>query len=250
MTAGNCIPIFTYHSLDDGGSVISTSPAIFGQQMDFLRVNGYQTLSLSEVTHIVRQREQFPKKTCVITFDDGYQNVYSKAFPVLQQYGFRATIFLIAEFCGRYNNWPTHASPVGLQPLLSWTEIKEMDRYGIEFGSHTLTHPDLTRIVPKEAEREIVRSKEMIQSHLGKKVDVFAYPYGKYSSEVVALARQHFAGACSTRLGKVTRDSNPFLLNRLDMYYLSLSLLQRTLQSHRLDWYWSARQVLRDLRNA
>ena len=124
-----------------------------------------------------------------------------------------------------------------------------MDKYGIEFGSHTLTHPDLTRVVPKEAEREIEVSKEVIQERLGKDVNVFAYPYGKYSTAVIELARKHFEGACSTRLGKVTLDSDGFLLNRLDTYYLSLSLLRRTLPSHGLDWYWSVRQVLRDLRS-
>jgi peptidoglycan/xylan/chitin deacetylase (PgdA/CDA1 family) len=244
------LPILTYHSLDASGSVISMDPSVFRDQMTFLKVEGFQTLSLTEATRILHEKEFIPEKSCVITFDDGYRNVYTEGFPILQELSFKATSFLITDYCGKRNNWPTHFSPVGDQELLSWGEIREMDRYGIEFGSHTLSHPDLTKVALREAERELEGSKEAIQSRLGKAVEVFAYPYGRYSPAVINLARKHFeGGACSTRLGKVATYADRYLLKRLDTYYLRFAMFRRTLSSRRYDAVWAFRQVLRDLRS-
>ena len=91
----------------------------------------------------MRDGQPFRERTCVVTFDDGYETVYREAFPVLEELGFTATVFLITGYCGKQNSWPGHVSPVGEQLLLSWTQIEEMARHHIEFGSHTVTHPDL-----------------------------------------------------------------------------------------------------------
>jgi len=243
------LPILTYHSLDASGSVISMDPAVFRDQMSFLKAEGFQTLSLTEATTLLREKEKLPGKGCVITFDDGYRNVYTEGFPILQALSFKATMFLITDYCGKQNNWPSHSSPVGDQELLSWGEIREMDKYGIEFGSHTLSHPDLTRVSLQDAEREIHQSKEAIQTRLGKAVNVFAYPYGRYSPGVMGLVRDAFEGACSTRLGKVRPDSDRYLLKRLDTYYLRFAMFRRTLSSGRFDAMWVFRQMLRDLKS-
>lgn len=243
------LPILTYHSLDSSRSVISTSPSSFRRQMQWLHQQGFQTLSLAEAAKLVRIGQPFRERTCVVTFDDGYETVYREAFPILQEVGFTATVFLITGYCGKQNSWPGHVSPVGEQSLLCWTQIEEMARHHIEFGSHTVTHPDLACLTHQEAEREMQDSKQMIQERIGRGVEVFAYPYGRYAPWTVDLAREHFSGACSTILGKVTSEADSALLPRVDMYYLSSQWLIESLDTRGMDWYLGVRRAVRAVRN-
>ena len=215
--------------------------------MRSLHEQGYRSMLLSEVLSRLAHRRALPDNAVVITFDDGYQSVYAEAFPALQQYGFTATVFLITGYCGKFNDWPGHTSPVGRR-LLSWNEIRAMHRYGFEFGSHTVTHPDLTAISAEEADREIRVSKTSIQEHLGEAVKTFAYPYGKYSREVVEIVREQFVGACSADLGKATAGDHPHLLRRIDMYYLSTAAALGSISTRYLDWYLGLRQAGRYIR--
>jgi peptidoglycan/xylan/chitin deacetylase (PgdA/CDA1 family) len=235
----------TYHSLDTSGSIVSIAPSTFRWQIEHLKSGGFQTLPLSEAARFIHEGRPFPDKAFVITFDDGYENVYTNAFPILQQHGFTATVFLITDYCGKTNNWAGHVSPIGDQPLLSWAQIAEMYQYGIEFGSHTVTHPDLTRVSREEVGTQIRCSQESLRNHVGTEAAVFAYPYGKHAPWVVDVVRKHFAAACSTKLGIATPGADPYLLPRVDMYYLSGKMLIRTLQTRGLDWYLRYRQALR-----
>lgn len=244
------MPILTYHSLDDSGSVISTSPATFARQMETLWQKGYKTLSLSEAADIIHQDSPFPTERFVITFDDGYENVYHVAMPVLRQFGFKATVFLITDYCGKLNDWAGHSSSIERRPLLSWSQMNEMIKSEFEAGVHTATHPDLTRIPIEQAESEIIRSKQTIQDKLGVKADLFAYPYGKSNSRVLNLVREQFAVACTTRLGKVQRGCDPYLVSRVDMYYLSSSRLFDAISTSGFDRYLSVRSAFRRLREA
>lgn len=216
--------------------------------MAWLHHKGFQTLSLAEAARLVRAGQPFRERTCVVTFDDGYETVYRDAFPILQEFGYTATVFLITGYCGKRNSWPGHVSPVGEQSLLSWTHIEEMMRHHIEFGSHTVTHPDLACVTRHEAEREMRESKQAIQERLGRPVEVFAYPYGKYAPWTVDLAREHFTGACSTILGKATSGADPALLPRVDMYYLSSQRLMESLDTRGMDWYLGVRRAMRAVR--
>lgn len=245
----NTIPILTYHSIDDSGAVTSTSPAVFAQQMDFLWTNNYRSLPLSAAVNFIEERRPFPEKTFVITFDDGYENVYTDAFPVLQRYEFASTVFLITDYCGKQNDWPGHSPAVTRRSLLSWTQAREMQNYGTEFGAHTVTHPDLTKITLADAEREATRSKEMIQDQLGMKAGLFAYPYGKFNMAIRQMVKNHFEGACSTRLGKAKVNSDLFALSRLDMFYLSNPMFYKALSTMSLDVYLRCRHIMRELKS-
>ncbi|MEC4888430.1 MAG: polysaccharide deacetylase family protein [Nitrospira sp.] len=217
--------------------------------MEWLYRKGFQTLSLAEAAGLVRAGQPFRERTCVVTFDDGYENVYREAFPVLQEFGFTATVFLITGYCGKQNSWPGHVSPVGEQPLLSWPQIEDMARHRVEFGSHTVTHPDLAVVTRGEAEREMRESKHTIQDRLGREVEVFAYPYGQYAPWTVELAREHFSGACSTVLGKASLHDDPIFLPRVDMYYLSSQWLMESLDTRMMDWYLGVRRAMRAVRH-
>lgn len=246
--ASRTIPILTYHSIDDSGSVISTSPSIFKKQIEFLWQNGYETLSLSEVISSLLKNKPFPEKKFVITFDDGYKNNYFEAFPILQEFGFKGTIFLIVDSIVKSTNGSRLLSTFENRPLLSWSEIDEMHKYGFEFGAHTLSHPDLTQVSLQQAEREIIQSKEEIQNHLGVGIKTFAYPYGKVNAKIKEIVKNNYVGACSTILGKVNLNCNPFLLKRVEMSYLLNFKLFSFFSSNTINFYLHLRKFLRELR--
>ncbi len=249
MNLTNKVPILTYHSIDESGSIISTAPEVFRRQMRHLSENDYQVVSLDALVKSVIENKTPSPKTVALTFDDGFQNFYTTAFPVLEEYGFQATVFLVTDFCGKNNDWA--GNPPNLPPsrLLSWQEIKELRDYGIEFGSHTRTHPDLTRISVAEATCETVESKAAIENALGTKVTTFAYPFGKFNMSVRAIAEKTFEAACSTNLGKMQGTSDYFSLERIDTYYLSNPKIFASLSSKTFDRYLRFRQSLRGFKS-
>jgi len=242
------VSILTYHSIDDSGSVVSTSRKTFQKQMRSLSESSFNVISLNAIMDCLHENRPLPSRALAITFDDGYRNVYTEAFPVLEKHGFGATVFLISDYCGKDSDWPGNSPSFERRPLLSWSEIEEMRRHGFEFGAHTATHPDLTRVSIQQAEREITGSKAEIEDRLGVEARCFAYPYGKYNSEVQEIVRTQFPGACSTKLGKVRSDCDPHALRRIDMYYLSRPELFSALSTNLLEWYLGVRQVLRELK--
>jgi peptidoglycan/xylan/chitin deacetylase (PgdA/CDA1 family) len=124
----------------------------------------------------------------VITFDDGEQNIYEYAFPLLKKYGFPALVFLIAGYVGRTNDWDI--SPTGRRlPHLTWDEIREMKKNGFSFGSHGLTHRNLARLSSSEQDREIFGSKALLESEIGP-VDAISYPFNRISPAVLDKVRK------------------------------------------------------------
>src|SRR5262245_46670162 len=130
------VAILTYHSLDDSGAVLSTPPRIFAAQMQSLHERGIRVIPLSEVGQAL-SGQAGPEPLLALTFDDGFRNVYEYGLPVLQRYGFAATVFLVTDYSGAANAWPGQPAAVERRPLLGWAEVKEMSGAGIAFGSHT-----------------------------------------------------------------------------------------------------------------
>jgi len=248
MPRQRILSILTYHSLDDSGSVLSTSPQLFAEQMQILSELDVKVISLEEVPSVLLNAAA-GAHFVVITFDDGFQNVIKSGFPVLQRYGFPATVFLVSDYCGRDNSWPSQPLFVQRRPLLRWAEVKEMSAAGVAFGGHTRTHPDLRSVTSAVAGEEIVSSKKAIEDVVGRSVQSFAYPYGAYNEEVKRLVQMHFSLACTTQLDFVGRDSDLFALERLDTYYLRQPVLFRRLFSAELNMYVRFRRTIRDLRS-
>jgi peptidoglycan/xylan/chitin deacetylase (PgdA/CDA1 family) len=249
MAQSSFSAILAYHSLDDTGSVLSTSPRVFAEQMRVLSELGVDVVSIGELQERMIRGDAV-KPMIAISFDDGFRNVYECGLSILQRYAFPATVFLVTDYCGRDNSWPSQPPRIMRQPLLGWREIQEMSRDGISFGSHTRTHPDLRKLSIQQAEEELVDSKKAIADVTGCSVDTLAYPYGAYDAALRNLARQHFRLACSTRLGFVKRDSDPFALERIEMYYFQSPLLFRHLFSPTGEAYLGVRKQLRRIRRA
>jgi peptidoglycan/xylan/chitin deacetylase (PgdA/CDA1 family) len=169
----------------------------FKRQMKLIASKGYRTISIDMLTDSLKEETQLPQKSIIITFDDGYQDNYLYAFPILKEYNFTATIYLVSGHIGDTNQWDSCPQEEGIK-LLSIAEIKEMADYGISFGAHTVTHPHLTRLSEDKAFYEIAQSKKDIEGIIGQKVTSFCYPYGEFSQQTKQMVIESgFKCACA-----------------------------------------------------
>ncbi|MCA9809323.1 MAG: polysaccharide deacetylase family protein [Candidatus Dadabacteria bacterium] len=241
------IPVLTFHSIDDGRAPTSFGPALFARGMETLALGGYRTIPLAEAASLAAAKRPFPEKSFVITFDDGYKNVYEKAFPVLAHHSFTATVFLTTGDGERTDDSDRLPALFGGE-MLSWGEIRIMNDAGIDFGAHTMTHPDLTRISPEDVAREIVTSRDIIEHALGAPVTTFAYPYGRYDAGSLEIAAREFTCACSDELGLFTASSDLHAIPRVDAFYLRSERLFGLIGSPKLPLYILLRGIPRTIR--
>lgn len=187
------LPILMYHRVHPEGKAATASwrvtPEAFEQQLKYLQEAGYYSVSLADWGEAILNKQPLPGRAILITFDDGYQDFYDFAFPLLKRYGFSATVFLVANNIGQTNTWDSVYDEE--LPLMGWDTIKELQSQGIEFGAHTATHPHLTALSPLEIVTEATRARIILQQGLGRVPVTFAYPYGDTDAVV-----QHLVGAC------------------------------------------------------
>jgi peptidoglycan/xylan/chitin deacetylase (PgdA/CDA1 family) len=243
------IPILTYHSIDSSGSVISTSPEKFRKQMEILAKSAFTVLSLHEVVRRIRGKESLPKNAAAITFDDGFRNVFDIAFPVLKEYGFAATVFLVTSFCEKNNRWIGQPDQIPTLDLLKWEQIAQMSEI-VDFGVHTANHPDLTKISGDRLQEEIQGAREYLIQRTGKSHQAFAYPYGKQSAEARKIVEMNFYAACSTEMNFASQNSDLYFLPRIDMYYFSRNNGFAAIGTARFERYVHFRRILRSFRES
>ncbi len=199
------IPVLCYHSIADQGSdnEYVVSPARFREQMKWLHDEGYESISLQQFQQLMTGKAKPTGHEVLITFDDGYKNNYVDALPVLKQYGYQATEFIVT-------NW------VGGSGYLTWEQVKALHAAGWDIMSHTRTHPYLPLHTAKSQTDEIAGSKAAIERHLGTEVTAIAYPYGLRSEETMKLAKQSgYVYAFTFDDGWTSSSQNPYLLKRL-----------------------------------
>ena len=216
MSARNQIPILTYHSIDDSGSVISLDESEFEHQIASLRSWGYRSLSLLEAVRRVRAGKALPERHVILTFDDGFRNNLTLAAPILLRYGYSATVFITTAYTGTENSWPRQHESIPRLPRMTAPELREIRSAGIELGAHTHSHPFLAELEPAAARVEIQRSKEELESHLGEAVPLFSYPYGSFHDSAHNAAAELFEGAISIRLGRMRADGDLYAIERIN----------------------------------
>lgn len=242
------IPILTYHSIDSSGSVISTDVAQFHRHMECLAEKKMRVISLREAVSILKHRSAFPRNAVALTFDDGFRNFFSCALPILKKFQFPATVFLVTGRSGKDNQWLGQSPHIPRLELLDWQEVREASREGIDFGVHTVTHPNLARLSHEELAREIIEPQRVISEHVGSMPQVFAYPYGIHTPAVEEIVCRTYEAACSVEMGFVSRDSHLYRLPRIDMYYFSRNDLFKWCGTSVFRRYVGLRRFLRRLR--
>jgi peptidoglycan/xylan/chitin deacetylase (PgdA/CDA1 family) len=174
----------------------------FEGQMKFLYNQGYRCYSIADLLTRNQDASQ-AEKTFFLTFDDGYEDFYDTAFPILTRYGFTAAVFLVTDQVGEKSDWKDESG----SKLLSWNQIRKLHKQGITFGSHTCHHVDLPTVDKRWVQEELDRSKTKIEQELNTSIDWLAYPYGKSNLEVQDLTKEvGYKGAFGSATGKM----NPF----------------------------------------
>ncbi len=202
------IPVLTYHRVIDeeaprGHHGIWVSARRFEWQLRYLRRAGFRIITFAEYLSLP-ERERYRGRHVVLTFDDGYRDNYETLFPILHRHGARAVIFQVTD--RTENIWDQGDGGEPPLPLMDRDEIRRMVEQGMEFGSHTLTHPRLTELSSDEARREITESKRRIEEITGTEAITFCYPYGALDATIKEHVR-----AAGYRLG-IASDSGPLAM--------------------------------------
>jgi peptidoglycan/xylan/chitin deacetylase (PgdA/CDA1 family) len=247
MDAAQYPVILTYHSISEGNSPLKTSPALFTEQMEWLRAN-VRVSPLHEIVAALSERRALPEKTVVLTFDDGFRDFFSAAAPVLHRLRLPAIVFLPSGYCGKTNGWSGHLVSVAEEALLDWKQVAELVRQGFCFGAHSISHASLTDLPADVAEHEIAGSKAQIEERTRQPVEFFAYPYGRWNPGVRNLVQKHYRGACSTGAGVVETSVDVFTLPRVDSHYVRQPARFRLLFTSRFLAYLATRRLIRRIR--
>ena len=173
------VPILTYHHVGIPSSkwrLNTVTSRSFEYQMAFLKRHGFKVISFDDLVTGIRAGHEFVRNTVVLEFDDGYEDNYTYAFPILKKNEFPAMVFLISD-------------KIGTPGFLTWDEVKEMEKYNFTAGAHTRHHAYLPRLTLEEAQDEIAGSKKVIEDHLGHSIYYFAYPSGGFTEDVKGIVK-------------------------------------------------------------
>ncbi|WP_047383462.1 polysaccharide deacetylase family protein [Cetobacterium sp. ZWU0022] len=219
------MPVIMYHRVikdESEKGVHGTYVTVkqFDEQMKYLKSKGYETITFEDLlNNKYKQRFDKDKKWIMLTFDDGYKDNYENAFPILKKYQFKGIIYILDGL--KYNKWDVDDknNPEKEFPLMSIEELLEMQKYGIEFGGHTSTHPKLAELTLQEVKKEIILSKNNIENMIGKRLLSFAYPYGSLNEDVKKISQESgYEFAVATDSGSITFSDDLFEIRRIGIF--------------------------------
>ncbi len=204
------VPILMYHHI---GSLppradllrrgLTVSAANFGRQMSYLKESGFHPVSQTALFEALFGNKPLPDQPVVISFDDGYLDNFTQALPILESDNFAATFNIIT-------------AKVGIKGFMSWNQILELQFTGMDIGSHTVDHQDLSILGGPGVRHELIDSEQTLASHLGHPVYWLCYPSGAYNARVIAVAREAgYLLATTTHPGAYQSSAEPFELHRL-----------------------------------
>ncbi len=206
--------ILTYHSVDASGSPISIDPGAFHRHVSWLAAGPVQVMDVDELLAADPAVDGV-----ALTFDDGFVNFATVAWPLLREHGLPATLCVVTNRTGADNNWDGPQAGIPTLSLLDWTAIGQLAEEGVSIASHTRSHRRLPEIDSASVEDELWGSAERIEEEVGTRPRGLAYPYGAVDDRTVAAATQVYDWACTTELRLLEPTEPRCLLPRLDMYY-------------------------------
>lgn len=204
------VPILMYHYIrvnpvpgDQLGFNLSVTPSDFEAQMDWLAGNGYHPIDLNDLRAYYAGQEPLPSRPIILTFDDGYKDLYTTAYPSLRAHGFKGVAYIVLGFLGAPNN-------------VNADQVREMDRNGIEIASHTVSHVDLTKTPDGELQHQVADARTGLEALVGHSVVDFCYPSGRFDARVVAAVQAAgYQSATTTNPGTVHSMSDRFTWTRV-----------------------------------
>jgi len=201
------VPILYYHSIaTEKGNPVRMPADQFDEQMSYLKSNGFTCISLEQLYDSGYLRSKFPSKPIVITLDDGYDDNYTTAYPILKKYGFTASVFMISSY-------------INGDKFMSLAQLKELSNSGWEIEDHTVNHVSLTTVDSNTVINEITKSKEDLEKEIGKPVDFIAYPDGTYNDNIMNLTRNAgYKIAVTTERGYANDSTDPMRIHRVYCY--------------------------------
>ena len=217
--------ILMYHQVSEESQVdiMGVSKSNFREQLSWIKDHGYRVITLSSLNRSESAGLSFPGgKTIAITFDDGYLDTYTTAWPILQDFGFTATVFLVSGWVGKTSGW--REDRYASTPLMNWRQAQELYAGNIQIGSHSVTHPWLAKINAEKVAEEILDSRKQIEDRVGVEVYNFSYPYSSTHPEARRILkdggylcacthRDHYVGSAGVdpyslqRIGILARDN-------------------------------------------
>jgi peptidoglycan/xylan/chitin deacetylase (PgdA/CDA1 family) len=175
--------------------------------MNLLTQRGFHSITMAQLIAHLKSGKSLPDKPIVISFDDGWAEQSTVAFPILKKHKLIGTFFVY-----------TH--PIDHAQYMTWAQLQEMSTAGMDIQPHTLTHPHLRTLAPDEAMKEIAESKNILETRLGKPMVAFAYPFGEYNAAVIdMLKRAGYASAVTLAAGYNQRADELFTLHRTRVSY-------------------------------
>lgn len=214
------LPVLMYHRVAPEGKEclnrFRITPEDFEDQLKYLQDSGFYSVRWEDWSRAIALKKSLPGRPIALTFDDGYLDFHQYAWPLLKKYGFTATVFLVSNQVGATNIWDDrHGEEC---PLMNWQQIRELDKEGVLFGSHSCTHTALTALPPPKIYEEGVNSRICLSENLNYAVDLFAYPYGdtdELTADLISNCGYQFGFTC--RPGFSEFKTNPMLLPRIEV---------------------------------
>ena len=202
-------PILEYHMVTEeprpGAERYVVLPEDFAAQLDYLTAEGYTTITPQDYARARKGKQQLPEKPVILSFDDGYEDNHRVILPMLEERGMKAVFFVVTN-------------DIGLPGYMTWDDLFDLERHGMEIGSHTANHIPLTTLPPEKQREELHLSKLMLEWKGLKTIYSFSYPTGAYDDGIVAmLAEEDYLTAVTGEAGLNNVETNPYLLHRVNI---------------------------------
>ena len=213
------IPILTFHKVDFSfeWGVTRVTPVQFRRILEFLKQENYETISIQLLCD---PDAHLPQKPIILTFDDSYESVYINAYPLMEEYGFTGTIFIVTGYVGRMNDWDVNLGGLRFKHM-SWDQIRLLRKAGFEIGSHTVHHPDLTLTDTKWLNFELSHSKNEIQDKIGEEVRFLSFPFGRYNTKIIETCKDvGYQNGCGFWIHRKEKKSEEKFVLERKAYYL------------------------------
>ena len=201
------ILVLNYHMVNTMFISLAVEPRDFDIQMKYLVDHGYHTITPDELYEALKGSGKLPERPVLITFDDGYEDNYTNAYPILRKYGLKATIFVVTGFLSKRDGY------------LTWDQLREMEQNGITIESHTVTHAPLPELPDDRIYEELAESKRQAEEELGHPIEYIAYPTGVHDLHIAEIARVcGYKAGFTVKYSNVDKNSNIFALERVPIF--------------------------------